>query len=488
MSKVVRHDGDNLSAVLELTVTQEDYLPKLNSELNAYRKKVQMKGFRKGKTPMSYIKKMYGREILSDILNELIQKEIAAYLANEKLQILGQPLPSDDQEKIDFNVNEPIDYTFKFDIGLAPEFEIEGLTEDDAFERYAAEVKDELIEKDIEVARKRMGTRKSVDDEIEENDVITFDAEELEGDEIKENGWASTFEIHVDYINDENLKKELIGKGLGTKVRFNIFEIEKNSTEESVRKYLLNVEESDEDVVIGEYFEGEVKEIKRLEPAELNQEFFDKMFSEAEISSLEELKTKIESEIVQYYDRQSEQLLYRDFQDHLLEKNQLELPHEFLKRWLQVTSEEGKAPVGDKEYETFTKNIQWSLVRSKIINKFDLIVEEDDIFEGFKQRVRNYFHGGVNELVILNTANRLMDDQHQVEQLSRELMSDKVYEAIRSVVTVKDKKIDSEEFDQIISKAHDEIRQQLTENGVENNDAEIDEPSKAVTEDMEKQP
>ena len=165
MSKVVREDVGNLSAVLTLTVGKEDYEPKLSAELNKHRKKAQLKGFRKGKTPMGFIKKMYGRAILADAINEMIQKELTKYISEEKIQILGQPLPSEDQAEYDFNINELIDYTFKFDIGFAPEFEVEGLSEDSKFERYAVDVKDELIEKDIEAAQKRFGERNSVDDQ-----------------------------------------------------------------------------------------------------------------------------------------------------------------------------------------------------------------------------------------------------------------------------------------------------------------------------------
>ena len=276
MSKVVREDIGSLSAVLTLTVTKADYEPKLSTELNKRRKKAQLKGFRKGKTPMGFIKKMYGRAILADAINEMIQKELTRYIADEKIQILGQPLPSEDQEEFDFNINDLIDYTFKFDIGFAPEFEVEGLSDESNFERYAVEVKDELIEKDIESAQKRFGERKSVDEKIEENDTLTLNAEELDGDKVKEKGWACSFDVLVSQIEDEEVKKQFLGKKKGTKVRFNIFKLEKNSTEESVKKYLLKVEENDADVEIGENFEALVDDIKRVEPAELDQAFFDK--------------------------------------------------------------------------------------------------------------------------------------------------------------------------------------------------------------------
>ena len=249
----------------------------------------------------------------------------------------------------------------------------------------------------------------------------------------------------------------MLGNKKGTKVRFNIFKLERNSTEESVRKYLLKVEENDADVEIGENFEAVVDEIKRVEPAELNQEFFDKYVGEGNAKNIDEVKAKVEADIVKYYDRQSESLLFRDFQDFLLEKNQLELPDAFLKRWLVASSEQNTTDIVEKEYENFAKNLQWSLIKGKIAKKYDLKVEEEEVFEGFKERVRNYFQGYGDELVILNTANRLMQDEKQVEQLYQELMSDKLFEAVRKVVTIEDKKISSDDFDEVIKKAREEV-------------------------------
>ncbi len=481
MSKVVREDVGSLSAVLTLTVTKADYEPKLDLELNKHRKKAQLKGFRKGKTPMGFIKKMYGRAILADAINELIQKELTNYISDQKIQILGQPLPSEDQEEFDFNINELKDYSFKFDIGLAPEFEVEGLSDESVFERYAVEVKDALIEKDIEAAQKRFGTRNSVDEKIEENDVVTLNAEELDGDKTKEKGWATTFDILVSQIEDEAVKKELIGKKKGTKVRFNIFKLEKNGTEESTRKYLLNVGENDTDVEIGENFEAVVEEIKRVEPAELNQEFFDKYMGEGVAKNIEEVKSKVEADILKYYDRQSESLLFRDFQDFMLEKNKLELPDVFLKKWLVASSEQNTADIVEKEFDNFAKNLQWSLIKGKIAKKFDLKVEEEEVFEGFKDRVRNYFQGYGDELVILNTANRLMQDEKQVDQLYQELMSDKLFEAVRDVVTIKDKKISSDDFDEVIKKAREEVMPADQPENVN----QIEEAKEELTEDIE---
>ena len=457
MPNIVREDKDNLSAVLTLTITKEDYADKLNAELNKYRKKAHMKGFRKGKTPMGFIKKMYGRAILADVVNETLQKELSRYLTEEKLTILGQPLPSEDQEEFDFDVSNLGNFEFKFDLGLAPEFEIEGLSDASQFERYAVNVDAAMVDKDMEQARKRGGEQQSVDDVITAGDMLTINAEELDGEEVKEKGWASTFNVLLDHVGTEELRQELLGKSKGHTFHFDVNNIEKGSSPEHIRKYILQVGEEDAEVEIGDHFKGVIDDIKRVQPAELNQEFFDKVFGEGKVSSEEEARSLIEEEIVKHYDRQAESLLFRDFQDTLLEKNQLELPNEFLHRWLKASNENLDDEQIEKEYDNFAKNLQWSLIRSKIAKQFDITVKDEEIFEGFKARVRNYFQGYGDELVILNTANRLMEDESQVENMYQELMSDKLFEAIREVVTIKDKKTSSEEFDEIIRKAREEV-------------------------------
>ena len=229
----------------------------------------------------------------------------------------------------------------------------------------------------------------------------------------------------------------------------------KDRDEAYVRKYLLNVGEEDEGVEIGAEFEAEIVDIKRVMPAEMNQEFFDKLFGEGEISSEEEARQKIEKEIQKHYDRQAENLLYRDFRDHLMKVNKIGLPDQFLLRWLKVSNENVTEEAIKNEYDAFAENLKWSLIRGKAVRKFELQVDDNEIFEGFKERVRGYFGGYGDELIILNTANRLMEDEKQVDQMYQELISEKLFKAVRDVVTVSDKTVEAKEFDDLVQAARD---------------------------------
>ena len=450
MAKVVREDIDELNAVLKIELSREHYEPKLKSELNKYRKKAHIKGFRKGKTPMGFIKKMYGTAVLAEVINESLQTAISGYISEEKLNILGQPLPLEQEEELDFDVNNLKDFNFSFELGMAPEFELEGIDSNSEFNRYAVEVPDSMIDEDLSNAQKRGGAQTSVEGAVEENDLLDLNAEELEGEEKKENGWASTFSILVKLIDSEDLRKEVLGKTKGDKIRFNIYELEKDRDEAHVRKYFLNVGEEDADREIGAEFEAEITNISRVMPAELNQEFFDKAFGEGEVNSEEEARKKIETEIQKHYERQAESLLFKDFRDRLMEVNKINLPDQFLHRWLKASNENVTEEAINQEYDAFAENLKWSLIRGKAVQKFELQIDDNEIVEGFKERVRGYFGGYGDELIILNTANRLMEDEKQVDQMYQELISDKLFKAIHEVVAVSNKTIDAKGFDDIV--------------------------------------
>jgi len=481
MPKVVRKDVDNLNAVLSITLEKADYEPKLKAQLQNQRKKAHMKGFRKGKTPVGYIKKMYGRAILADIINELLQSELNKYLKESDVKVLGYPLPSEDQESYDFNLDALIDYTFSFDVGIAPEFEVQGLSASQSFSCYSIEVPKETIDKDMDMLRQRGGERASAEDTILEKDLVSFNADELDGNKKKENGWAATFTILVEMMDDA-YKADILKKKKGDTIQFNIYKLEKDRTSDYVQKYLLGAKEGDDLSEIGEEFEATIADVSRIIPAELNAAFFDKTFGEGVVKTEEEARELIEKDVTKYYDKQAESLLFRDFQNHLLEKNQLPLPDSFMKRWIKSNAEGGPREISEKEYEGFAKNLRWSLIKSKLISQYDISVTDDEIVEHFKKQVRQYFGSTGDELVILNTANRLMQDEKQVDNAYQEILADRLFEAIKGQVKVKKEKVAAEKFDEIIKKARDEAQQQIEDTNPQGDPIE---ETEEVTEDVE---
>jgi len=446
MSKVVREDIDQLNATITITLTKADYEPKFKSELKKVAQKAQMKGFRKGKTPTSVIKKMYGKGVLADLINQMLQESIYNYITDEKLDILGQPLPADEQEQVDFDVKNLNDFEFKFDLGLSPEFEVKGASKSTTMERHEVEVVDEPIDKELENARKQVGKRTLPEEDIQEGDLIKFNIEELDGDQIKENGWASTFSILMEKIASEELKKELLEKKLGDKVRFNVFEIETDVDEAYVRKYLLDMPEEEEQEV-GQLFEGEIAEVSRVGLADLDQEFFDQYFGANEVTTVTEAKDKLRKNYEDFYGRQADSIFFRDLRDQLVEQNELTLPDGFLKRWLVASSEKNTVELVEKDYENFSKDLRWTLIKNKLIKSLELELSAEEVKAAFSDRVRGYFGTYVDESLVESTVTRLMEDQKQVEQLGEELITEKLFTQLKEEVTIQPKSIKSDAFD-----------------------------------------
>ena len=244
MPQVVRTDSDNLNTQIVLTITKDDYEPKFKSELNKYKNKVSMKGFRKGKTPTALIKKMYGQKLLVDVINEMVQNEIFTFIKEEDLNTIGQPIPAEDQPEVDFSVNELKDMEFRFDLGLAPQFELKGVDKDTSFDFKKVQIKDAFLTEQVEAGRKRVGERVQMTEDIEGNDVVKLNANELDGKKLKADGWAASFSILVDEIGDEKVKKQILKKKAGDKITVNVFQLEKGKDADFVRKNMLGVQEN----------------------------------------------------------------------------------------------------------------------------------------------------------------------------------------------------------------------------------------------------
>lgn len=461
MPKVERQDIDDLNAVLTVTLEKSDYEPKFKSELNKYRKQANMKGFRKGKTPLSVLKKMYGQSVLAEVINEMLQKELNDYLKEQDLQILGQPLPSDDQKPQAFDVKNLEDYEFKFDLGLSPDFELKGADESTTVEKMVVEIPQENLEEDLQAARKRHGERESVeDDTVKDNDMVKFKAIELEGDAPKEEGIETEFSLLISDNTNEALKEELKKKKAGDSIRLNVNELEEGRDEEYIRKYYLNLEEDDERE-FNDTFEAEITEVSRIAPAELNQAFFDQAFGEGVVSSEEEALEQLRKQSQQFYEKQAEALVSRQIQEKLMEQNHIELPEAFLKRWMKATNEEATEETVEKEFESFRDNLRWSLIRNRLADDYSIEVQEQDLLEAAKRRIRNYLGGqsipGMEQMLD-STAARLLQDEDQVEQLAQEVLTDRVFEVLLEKVNVEEKPVSLEEFEEEVERAQAKLQ------------------------------
>lgn len=459
MPYVERKDLDNTSAIITVTLTRDDLKPKIDAELKKFRHRAAIKGFRQGQAPMEYIKRMFGTSIFGDILNNMLSEELYNYLHDSKLNILGQPLPVEDQPRYSFKVDNPEkEYVISYEIGYVPEFEIKGLDKSQTFNRLTISNLDQLAEEDLEYARKRMGKRSNPENDIQEKDILKVQARELDGEQPKEGGWETTMTIYVDNVTDAALKNELLTKKKGDTVRFNYRSLENHKEENMYRKYLLNLPE-DDDRAVGDWFEGQIEEVSRVDIADLDEEFFKNYFG-GNANNREEAIDEIKKGIERFYDVRANALLMRDFQTRLMELNHFDLPDTFLKRWLSSSNDSLRPDQIEAEYPAFAENLRWSILRDRMKDLFAVEVTDEELRAEYANKVRQYFQAALPDHIIQSSVDRLMQDEKDVERTRNDLETDKLFTAIRDLVMLNDTPVTSEEFhktlDAITKKAEQE--------------------------------
>ena len=441
-----------LTEVIQIEMETTDYLSEFESELRKYRQKAAFKGFRKGKTPMGFVKKMVGKSLMAEIVHKKLEASLYEYLETEKLDLLGQPIPTENEKENHLDVNSPQKLEYEFEIGLAPTFEIQGIKGQDAYSKYRVSIPASEVDAELNRVRKQLGQYAEVQEGIEDDDILEIEAKELDGETLKEKGWETAFSTFVSDLNEDRREKVKTLK-LNDTFRFDVYQLEKNKDKKYVRKYLLNLDE-DEEKTIGNFFEGKIIKIKRQELAELDKDFFDKAFPGQEIISEEEAKAFIEKSISGMYDRQAEALLFRDIQDRLLENNNPEMPDAFLRRWLLVTNENLTQQQIDDEFEGFRKNLIWTIIRNRLIKGFDLKVEAEEVRNQFRQQIRGYFSGyDPGEEFMDRMVNQMMSERKQVEKVYDDLLYDKLFEKLAEEITVTEQPIEKDEFLKIMEEA-----------------------------------
>lgn len=436
--QIVRNDVDALNISISLTVEPSDYASKFESEVKKYKNQAQLKGFRKGMTPASVIKKMYGKAILSDVINETVQTQLFAYIDEQKINYLGQPLPTS-EEQIHLNINELQSYQFHFDLGVAPTIEVQGVTENDEYTFYDVTISDSLVEEELTAARRRYGNRLTVTDSIENMDMVKFSAEEMSGEEVKENGWKTEFSILVDIVADEKVKQELLTKKTGEQIIFDVFKLE-NKDEDYIKKYILKLPEGNS-TEIGNMFKATIIEVSRVELAAIDETFMAN-FGDENIKDEEGVKDFFSKDLKAYYDNQARQYMYREIMDYILAHNEVPLPEDFLKRYLKVSNDNVSDEILESEFGAFIKNMKWSLQKNHLARTYGIEVVEDDVRRHFTNSVFSYMrnYGNMDFSFISQTVDRLMKDKDQVNKAYEEILADKVFNKIGD--TVKKNKIE----------------------------------------------
>ncbi len=432
---ITKEQIDDLNAVVKVAISKEDYQDKVEKILKDYRKQANIPGFRKGQVPMGLIKKQYGKAVLVDEVNKLIQDNLNKYLTEEKLDVLGNPLPKQ-QDNFDWDRDE---FDFEFELGLAPNFEA-SLKTRKSVTQYKIVADKKMVDEQVERIQKQYGKliNKS---EVGKKDEITGtfrnEAEEIDN--------KSTLE--VDKIKSKKAVEALLGKKVGDVVTLKTKGLFK---EDYLLSGALGINREKVDKLAIEV-SFTIEEINEREPAELNQELFDKVFGKDAVSSVKELKDKIKEDSEKQFEQQSDQKLLNDVTERLIDTTKFDLPTGFLKKWIQMT---GEKPLTEEEandeYEKSEKGLRYQLIEGKLIKENNIEIQFDELKEfakGFiKSQMAQYGQMNPQEEELEAIAGRIMSNQEEVKRLSEQLMSQKLLTLYKEKANLKVKEVTYENF------------------------------------------
>ncbi|NDK54527.1 trigger factor [Pontibacter fetidus] len=433
---ITLNQTDSTNAQLKVALEEADYASKVDQQVKEFSKKAQIKGFRPGKVPAGLVKKMYGKSILVEQINKLLQEEISKYIKDNDVKLLGEPLPEPSQAEIDWDNQK--DFEFTYAVGLLPAF---NLPLDKSVEGYAVEVDQKTIDEAYENIKRQFG--KTTNPETsEEGDFIYGDLKQVDG-EFESKTLIPTNRVVAG-------KEQFIGVKAGDVVKFDIRKA--FGDDNAALAHVTGLSKEVTADLNGE-FEFTVEKINRTEEAELNQELFDKLFGKDAVTTQEDFDAKIRETIKENYDREADNVLNRNIIDTLVDNLNIELPADFFKRWLQVTNE-GRLTTEqiEENFDKYTKELKWSMIKNKVVEENELKVTNEEVVNSTKEKMMAQFNMPEipEELAesMNNYAQQYLQQDNGRNYINEyeQLLAEKVLAKLKEKMTVVEKTISTEDF------------------------------------------
>ena len=448
--KVSFENQDKVNGLMTIIVEESDYKEKVEKSLKDYRKQANIPGFRKGMAPMGLIKKQYGEYLKLDAINKVVGEELYKYIKDNKINMLGEPLPSAKQEAQDLEKEPP--YTFYFDIAVAPELKVE-LTSKDKLPYYDIKVDDATVDKQVDIFASRTGQYVKAE-EYQKNDMLKGDLRELdEKGNTKEGGITLEAAVMMpEFIKVEDQRKLFDNAKLGDVIVFNPRKAYPDNDSEIAALLKIKREE------VAEHegdFSYQITEISRFEKAEVNQALFDQIYGEGEVKSLEEFRTKIAEGIKEQTVTDCDYKFLLDVRSYLEGKvGKLTFPDETLKRVMLLNNKERGEEFVEKNYEASIQQLTWHLIKEQLVEANKVKIEDKDVREAAKETARIQFaqYGMIQvpEEYVDNYVTEMFKKKENVDAFVDRAIDLKLIEALKKVVTLEIKEVTLDEFNKIV--------------------------------------
>ncbi len=439
----------SLNAIVTINIKPEDYQPRVDKAIKDHAKKAKIPGFRPGMVPPSHIKRMYGKSILVDEVNNLLSDTLNNYISEQQLEVLGQPLPKLDDNK-QYNWDFADDFEFNYEVGLAPEFDVD-FSSNDKVTQYVIKADEETLAARIKNIRKSYGKMTNPDVSAD-GDVLYAELTQLSPDgSVFDEGISNTTSVRLDQVQDEEVKKSLIGLKKDDVV---VLDIQKAYNSDATRIAAILKVDEETAAEVKSNFRLTVKNVNRLEESDLNQEFFDKLFGEGAVTTDEEFKAKITEEVEGMYLQDAERKLQDDLYKLSIEKAKFDLPDEFLKRWLKVTNDKLTDEELASGYHDFAQNLKWTLLENRIIKDNKIEIKYEDVFAAAKQRLeaqfRMYSPQPVSDELLGQYTVQFLQNKEQANKVFEEVKAAKALDYLKNVVTLETREISSSDFSSMV--------------------------------------
>lgn len=442
---ITQESIDDLNALLKVQINQDDYQEKVNAVIQNYRKTASIPGFRKGKVPVGQIKKMHGKAILIEEVNKLIQEGIYNYITENKVEVLGNPLPLTKDVDWDHATN----FDFEFEMGLSPQFEVK-MTKKSKFDYLKIEADKKMLDHYTIDTAKRYGSM-THPEKSEKTDLMMGEFTQLDAEgNVLEGGIKHSASVALDVVTDKKAQKALIGLVQDDEVVIKI--TNKFSADLS---HMLNISKEQAQELNSD-FRFTVKSISRMTPAEMNQELFDKVFGKDAVKNEKEFKAKMKEEIEKSFVSESDNKLKNDVILHLIEKTKIELPDTFLKKWLVQTNEKGLTTEQvEEEYDQYSKSLKWQLIENKIIKDNELEVKNEDVIAHTKEMIiqnfAQYGQPAPDDKKLDEIAAQVLTNEEERKKVYNQLYDVKTLTLYKEKFMLKDKTVTYDEFVKLAS-------------------------------------
>ena len=440
--KITRQEIDAQNGVLKVEIAAADYQNKVKAALDKYRKTAKIPGFRPGHVPAGLIQKQFGKSILAEELNKITNDALYRFIIDEKLDILGNPLPI--ENGVEGNFDQPENFTFSYEIGYSPSFELP-ITAKTKVDYATVKIDKDLITKQVEDLRRRYGKLIS-SEAVSAKDMVMGKFEELEGSEVKADGISHSTTISMEFLENKAAIKLLTGKKINESFELDPKDVSKGP-EDAAAMLGISPEAYAE---LNSKFQFTVNDVKRMELSELNEEFFQKLFGD-EVKTEAEMNKRIEADLARMFEEDSDRLFTRKVYDMLLEKTTMNFPEAFLKRWIKTSAEK---PITDeeieKEFAAYLLSLKWQLIQTKIFKENNIQLTNEEVLDFTKNLViGNYAQYGLpapEEAELLETAQRLLQNKEQANGIYDRLAERKLTDYFKSAVSMTKKEMKYDDF------------------------------------------